>query len=304
MGHIKTVLKEEIRINSIFTIHYFEFAKDYVFEGERHDFWELVYVDKGEIEVMAETQGFKLKNGEMIFHKPNEFHNIWANGKIAPNVAIVSFDCRSKAMKRFENKIVSINDFEKDLLAAIIKEAKEAFSSKLDEPIEIFERRINQRFGCEQLIKLNLEQLLISIARRGTSIDPERRLSTAAKERSDQDIVRMVVSFLHQNLNHSLTFDEIRKHSKLGSTNLKVVFKEKGGMGVMEYYRFLKIEEAKKMIREEHYNITEIADKLGYKTVHYFSRQFKKMTDMTPSQYAISIKAKELLHLGQGDGLK
>ena len=110
MEYIKTVLKEEIIIKKIVTIHYFEYAKDYVFTGESHNFWELVYVDKGEIEVMADTVGYKLKQGEMIFHKPNEFHNVWANGTIAPNLVIISFECKSKAMQFFNEKILQAGD--------------------------------------------------------------------------------------------------------------------------------------------------------------------------------------------------
>ncbi len=73
MDYEKTLLKEEIVIKRIVSIHYFEYAKDYVFEGEKHDFWEFLYVDKGEVEVMAQSLGFKLKQGEIIFISPMNF---------------------------------------------------------------------------------------------------------------------------------------------------------------------------------------------------------------------------------------
>ena len=38
-------------------------------------------------------------------------------------------------------------------------------------------------------------------------------------------------------------------------------------------------------------NFTQISDFLGYSSIHYFSRQFKKITGMTPSEYSSSIKA-------------
>ena len=41
-----------------------------------------------------------------------------------------------------------------------------------------------------------------------------------------------------------------------------------------------------------HGNITQIADRLGYTSVHYFSRYFKRATGMTPSEYTLSIQAK------------
>ena len=54
----------------------------------------------------------------------------------------------------------------------------------------------------------------------------------------------------------------------------------------------MKIEEAKKLMREGKYNFTQISDILGYTSIHYFSRQFKNVTDMTPSQYVLSVKSK------------
>ena len=54
MTYIKTTLKREIAIDSIITIHYFEYMKDFVFHGESHDFWEFLYVDQGSVIVQAE----------------------------------------------------------------------------------------------------------------------------------------------------------------------------------------------------------------------------------------------------------
>jgi len=53
----------------------------------------------------------------------------------------------------------------------------------------------------------------------------------------------------------------------------------------------MKIEAAKELIRTGQMNFTQISEKLGYTSIHYFSRQFKKVTGMTPSEYASSIKA-------------
>ena len=50
-------------------------------------------------------------------------------------------------------------------------------------------------------------------------------------------------------------------------------------------------EVAKELIRTNHMNFTQISAHLGYTSIHYFSRQFKKIVGMTPSEYASSVKA-------------
>ena len=63
------------------------------------------------------------------------------------------------------------------------------------------------------------------------------------------------------------------------------------GMGVMTYFRNAKIDYAKILIREANFNITQISEKLGYSGIDKFSRQFKAVTGMSPTEYARSVKA-------------
>ena len=85
-------LKEELHIRKIYSIHYFEYMKDYVFDGESHDFWEFVFVDSGNLFVTAGDQEVLLASNEMIFHKPNEFHALRGDGETSPNLVVVSFE--------------------------------------------------------------------------------------------------------------------------------------------------------------------------------------------------------------------
>ncbi|MBK5201757.1 MAG: helix-turn-helix domain-containing protein [Spirochaetaceae bacterium] len=57
----------------------------------------------------------------------------------------------------------------------------------------------------------------------------------------------------------------------------------------MEYYYRLKIERAKLLIKSDKFNFSEIVEKLGYTTIYYFSRQFKKIVGMNASEYSRSI---------------
>jgi AraC-like DNA-binding protein len=56
------------------------------------------------------------------------------------------------------------------------------------------------------------------------------------------------------------------------------------------------------MIREQHYNYTEIAWILGYTSIHYFSRDFKKTAGMSPSESARTVKARSPKAINSGCG--
>ena len=42
-----------LAVSEIYTVHYFEYSGSYAFSGEAHDFWEILYVDRGELSVTA-----------------------------------------------------------------------------------------------------------------------------------------------------------------------------------------------------------------------------------------------------------
>jgi AraC-like DNA-binding protein len=291
LGYYKTIIEPVININEIVTIHYFEFACDYIFRGEKHDFWEFLYVDKGEVEIMADTKGYKLTQGDIIFHKPNEFHREWANGKVAPNLMIMSFECTDPAMEFFSDKIMRIDSSERNLIAEILKEAQETYSNALAPHNKLLKKN-NPLFGSEQLIKINLEMLLISLVRKGSFVHASGRLNKSTLEKMEKDLVDNIIEYMGQCISSDLTFQDICNHFLLGKTYLKTLFKNRTNTGVMTYFKNLKISEAKKLIREQRNNFTQIAYILGYKSIHTFSRSFKEATDMSPSEYATSVKAK------------
>ena len=290
---VPTVPRREMAVDAIVTVHYFEYAKNYVFEGEKHKFWELLYVDKGEVEVMADSTGYRLRQGDIIFHKPDEFHNVFANGVVAPNLVVVSFVCHSAAMSYFEGKILRLDGDERELLSRLVAEARDAFASPLDDPRTLqMVRASSSAFGSEQMVVSLLEQMLIRMVRRGAEQAREVKVSSSVKRRSDHDLAERVIAYMEDNLCGGLSFAQVCRYSAQSATNLKTIFKSATGMGVMEYYRMLKIEYAKRLLREGSGNITQIADRLGYASVHYFSRHFKQATGMTPSEYTQSIQAK------------
>ncbi len=289
MQYQSTKLKKEFHISRVYTIHYFEYEKGYGFLGESHNFWELVYVDKGEILVTAEDKKFPLKQGEIVFHQPNEYHNLQANGVVAPNIIIVAFECNSPAMNFFRGKVMNLSDYEKHFLSVILKEASEAYVSPLDDTfLPKLEKRQASLFGCEQMIAVSLTQLLIALRRSGMSAP--RKMSTSLMKQLSHDVVAEVTDFLAEHIGSKVRFAEVADFAGMSGSSLKNIFRNQTGQGVMTYFAQMKMDRAKTLIREGNYNITQIAALLGYDSIHQFSRRFKDITGMSPREYGKSVK--------------
>ncbi|WP_231884819.1 helix-turn-helix domain-containing protein [Paenibacillus elgii] len=289
MSYQRTRLKQTIVIDNIITMYYFEFAKNYVFPGEQHDFWELVYVDKGEVEVTAGTTQHRLRQGMVVFHEPDEFHSFYACEGTAPNIIVLTFDCRSEAMKRFARQIVHLEDTERNLLAEIVKEGKHAFEFPFRYPLK---RRQDVPAGSEQLIQLYLQTFLIRLLRRLGHAETSKPLSFTAREKDNEALARRVIGYLEDHVEGNVSLGEISEALHVAKTRLKEQFKRQTGLSIMSYYNQLKIGRAKSLIREKTYNFSEIAAMLGFSGPHYFSKAFKKSAGMSPSEYARSVQAR------------
>lgn len=101
--------KRTISVDKIFSIHYFEYDCDFTFDGESHDFWEFICVDKGEVNIIAGDETYSLKTNDLFFHEPNEFHTVQANGKSAPNLVVISFSCQDEILQYLKHKILRID---------------------------------------------------------------------------------------------------------------------------------------------------------------------------------------------------
>ena len=275
MTYIETKLKREIVIDSIITIHYFEYMRDFVFRGESHDFWEFMYVDKGSVIVQGGEHQFTLHAGDIIFHEPNEFHAIRSVGNSSPNLVAVSFVSHSPAMGEFRGKKMTLNMEERTLVSHILDTARKVLSTPMNIPsVEQVKLRADAPIGSQQMILLYLELFLVTVLQNNAKPDvfPRRRITGT--------FVSPV----------ELSLDQLCEHFSLSRSSIQKLFQKEKGCGPMEYFNGLKIQRAKDMIRDGRKNLTEIAGFLSYSSLPYFSKQFKKATGMAPMEYASSVK--------------
>lgn len=278
-------------IERIMTIFYMELSKNFHYDGEKHNFWEMVYIDKGEMLCTADKNRFILKSGEMTFHKPNEFHNLSGNNTVAPNVSIITFRCSSRAMKHFEGKIFRLSAEEKSLLSMLMTEGLSCFQP--EDPhnplIQKLKRIDPSPFGSSQMTKNLLEIFLIKLCRNTDVVSKTLRQSFVIDGVDVPYHIKEILDFLHANIYGRLTIGDVSRHVGKSESTVKQQFSLYRKSGIMHYYNSLKIKEARRLIREGNYNMTQIADLLCFDNPQYFSKCFKAYTNMTPKEYKASI---------------
>ena len=282
---IPTKLGAELEITHIVTLHDFKYTPDFLFTGESHDFWELAFIRSGSVGVMAGSNGYVLKSGEAIFHSPNEYHNIWAN-RDAAEVVIISFMSDSPSMRFFEKRMLALSRDEISIIDKLLALGEETFS---EPPNILYQKKLNIRpdakRGNLQLLKLCLEELLIRMMQSSEIIDRQERKSGEAGSKNDRLITEAIIKTLTEKIYGTTTLDEVCSGVLFSKSHLKALFKKNTGYSIMDYYTHLKVERAKILIKEGELSISDIAELLGYASIHYFSRVFKSKTGMSPTEY-------------------
>ena len=289
-------LDVEFSISELVNVSYYTLSKDFVWSGESHEPWEMVYVDKGEMVVTAGTDAYLLKSGEAAFHCPHEFHNLRISGQKSANMIVLAFQCNSPMMRFFERKILSLNAREKACLSSIIEEAAATFrhfdntACCSEAPCVELTPRDQIPFGSQQIIKNLIEYFLILIYRHKDNIRFDARAVPINQLHHHAQIAVKVQEYLSEHYAEKITLELLAEKQNISISQLKRIFKEHTGDSVIPYLTNLRIKEAKRLIQESVLNFSQIAVTVGYDNIYYFSSVFKKHTGMTLTEYSKSLR--------------
>ena len=280
-----------ITIDALFSLHYFNFRKDYVYPGERHDFWELVYADVGGATIGDESVDLPLNPGQCYIYPPNIFHTIRANLAPECSLFVVSFQSESEPLSNLSRRILTLSTECRRSIRRILMEAQLFCGPVLDITDQtILSAAPDVPPGSDQIIVLNLELLLLLMMRLDQD-NAESALKRApiTEEQDMQSIVAAAEAFMRSHLDGSIHLDDICKNIGVSRTTLKRLFRQCLDVGVMEHYQRMRLKEACRHLRTGRVNISQIAYELGYSSLPAFSRQFKQILGITPREYTLMV---------------
>ena len=111
--------------------------------------------------------------------------------------------------------------------------------------------------------------------------------SLYTKDLTEKSITDKAIKFMKENLNNSITLDEVALHVKRSSSHLSATFKHQTGHSPLNYFILLKMQEACRLLSLSKLSIKEIAFILGYTDPYYFSRIFKSTIGLSPKNYRL-----------------
>lgn len=107
--------------------------------------------------------------------------------------------------------------------------------------------------------------------------------------KSNKENIKKVIDYMNENFTIGITCSELSKLMNIDKFSFIRNFKAQTGKTPYEYILDLKIEKAKKMLKSNKYNITEISMMCGFSSHSHFTSTFKKKTGISPTEYKTSL---------------
>ena len=269
-----------IQIKSFVTAFEATYRGGFEFKGENHNFWEFVYVIDGIISVTADDRVHTLKTGDIIFHKPMEFHKLKTINEKNATLLIMSFYLEGDSVEYFENAVFSLGS-----------EAQE----KVEQIITFLRKNKPEENKNNYLFRLKNDPVLIQETANYTELFLISLLSSDVKTKGVTTrsalVYKKIINVMKENVENNLTIDELAELCGMSTSNLKKVYSMYSVFSIHKYFVKLKVARAIEML-EEGYNVTEISDILGFNNQNYFSIVFKRETSMSPLNYRKNILGK------------
>lgn len=227
---------------------------------------ELLYVDKGSLHSVADGQDLCLQQGDLVLYAPEQWHMQYAESGEAPCMVTASFWARGVQWETLSGRKFCLDRNGTALLQQML--------------------RSQERDDADSIFSL-LTLLLLHLQADGKK-EKNGRVQTPVS--GENTIIRKAQQYIQVHVAEKLTVPVVAENIGVSASYLTALFHKHLQLSPGEYIRRIKLGRSKQLIREGQMNFTEVSEALCYSTVHHFSRQFKQMFGMTPTEYAKSVR--------------
>ena len=263
-------ISSSLDISEIYTKFYQEKGTNYNFSGEKHSYWELTYVDKGELLTTIDGVSYHLKQGDLIFYAPMQFHTQSTFEKISSSYLTINFKMNFNHADLLCNKIFSIQRDSYFIVTRLIEELS------------------NNNLYSDDLSLCYLKELIIQMLRLDNSHFHSKPTSHM-QQTYENELLNDILLYIDDNIYEKISVSTLCEHFCISTSMLHSLFRKNMNNTAKNYINELKLSKSKELIRNSTHTLSEISEMLGFSSIHYFSKKFKSYFNISPTEYSKSI---------------
>jgi two-component system response regulator YesN len=153
-------------------------------------------------------------------------------------------------------------------------------------PYDIEENDVSENKYLIQMLKIhNIKELKVSY------IDYLKNFLIKIEESKQKELnglISKAIEYINGNYHKNISLDDVAKEINMSYHYFSKFFKDSIGKNFVDYLTELRIDKAKEFLKDTTISIKEVCYKIGYSDPNYFSKIFKKVTGMTPTEFRTS----------------
>lgn len=228
-------------------------------EENSFDDFGILCVTDGNLTITCESGAYKLKKGNVTFFAPDGFYYI--NNKTDAEYIFISFNATGELLSDLSGLVVKITEEEMFLI------------QEINTLVDSFDDSVSK----QQMFSMLELFLLLCLKKQSVSPCEDKNAILFSK----------AAEILKRNIDSNVSVSDLADRLNISVSNLKRLFAKYTNIGVHEYYTFLKIAQAKELLRQGK-TVTDTAELTGFANQAYFSAAFKRITGKTPKEYAFT----------------
>ena len=252
-----------IRVNSFGTV---VMDRKFVGRQKRVDYY-LIYMIEGELALYLDGEEYEFKMGDFVILPP--YYDIHYEKKTDGQLVYYLAHFSGTDTERFLESL-NLGGNPKIFKVGMIDNVIETFKNLFDS--------YAKNLPCiQEIVSAGLQKILIELSLKAFGSEETRAPLNA-------------VYYIKRNLTDKITVPMLADIEGLSESRFYALFKEKMGVAPIEYVNSLRIERACNLIASSPMSFSKVGESCGFSDNFYFSKIFKKVTGMTPTEYKNNLK--------------
>ena len=239
-----------------------------------HSEIELLYINQGKARIYISDKCYSVGEGDIVIVNPMEVHSIICDKSIPYHQRCICFDLSLLPDKRLAEELVSGICYIERFFA---KDA--VITSRISEYFEKMFESVSMSDDTLLFEGTAYSSLIFSVLKRSGLINKK---TTSGKR---PEFASSVQSYLAEHFSENITSEHIARELYYTQSYFCRLFRESFGTSFLEYLSMYRISKAKSMLEDDSLKISEVAERVGILDQSYFSKCFKNLVGVSPTEY-------------------
>ncbi|MCX7711228.1 MAG: response regulator [Clostridia bacterium] len=226
-----------------------------------------------------------LNGTTLLVSDEDELHAIFekAASHLKSSIEVIKTDEVKAAFNELHNTVKKLRFNPQDVMKMITN-----LYNKLLLAFADFERAAVEVYGFDYCYPKEIEMFdtLDELIQYSTKVysDIIEKIS-ALRNKKDKKIVEVVKEYVSKHYNEDITLSKVAEIAYVNPNYFCDMFKSQTGENFIDYLTKIRIEKAKALLKDIRIKTYEVGELVGYEDPTYFSKVFKKVVGITPTQY-------------------